>query len=62
MNQIKIFIVDDDPFWTKKLSTFLNNEPDFLVVGIAQSQKDAEEFLMSKQKFDVVLMDIRWKN
>lgn len=58
MNQIKILIVDDDLYWSKKLSDFLNNEPDFLVVGIAQSKKEAEEFIKSNQNFDVVLMDL----
>ncbi|HEX3048502.1 MAG TPA: response regulator transcription factor [Bacillota bacterium] len=58
MDQIKILIVDDDIFWAKKLSVFLNNEPDLLVIGIAQSQEEAEEFIKHNDNFDIVLMDL----
>jgi DNA-binding NarL/FixJ family response regulator len=57
--KIKIFIVDDDLTWSKKLASFLNNEPDFCVIGIVQSQKEAEEFIGANyNNIDVVLMDL----
>ncbi|WP_054024705.1 response regulator transcription factor [Bacillus sp. FJAT-28004] len=58
MSHIKVFIVEDDTDWIKALTTYLNKEPDLLVVGTATNSSDAIS-LAQTLTFDVVLMDIQ---
>lgn len=55
---IRVLIVEDDPDWIKAMTTFLNHEPDLLVVGAATSSEEALR-LAGTLSFDVVLMDIQ---
>ncbi|MBD0379660.1 response regulator transcription factor [Paenibacillus sedimenti] len=55
---IKVLIVEDDPFWQKRLSADLDMEADIHVVGVAGSRSEALE-LAETNDFDVVLMDIQ---
>ncbi|WP_169081536.1 response regulator transcription factor [Paenibacillus sp. PL91] len=58
MSHIKIFIVEDDADWIKALTSYLNREPDLLVVGTAVNSSEALRMAQSIL-FDVVLMDIQ---
>lgn len=58
MSHIKVFIVEDDADWIKALTSFINREPDMLVVGAATNSSEA--LSMSQNiAIDVVLMDIQ---
>ncbi|OBZ17350.1 MULTISPECIES: response regulator transcription factor [Bacillales] len=58
MSHIKVFIVEDDEDWLKALSSFLNREPDLLVVGTAVNSNEALSMARTIV-FDVILMDIQ---
>jgi NarL family two-component system response regulator LiaR len=53
-----VLIVEDDPDWIKAITSFLNREPDMLVVGAATTTDEALK-LAGTLTFDVVLMDIQ---
>ncbi|MEK3884548.1 response regulator transcription factor [Paenibacillus sp. PL2-23] len=55
---IKVLIVEDDPDWIKAMTSYLNREPDMLVVGAAVTSEEALR-LAEALSFDVVLMDIQ---
>lgn len=57
MDKIRIFIVDDDVDWLKKFGNFLNDEPDFYVIGTATNKDNAVELIKSIDA-DIVLMDL----
>jgi NarL family two-component system response regulator LiaR len=57
MDKIRIIIIDDDVDWLKRLSCFLNDEPDLHVIGTVTNKNDAEEFIKSTN-VDIVLMDL----
>ena len=58
LSHIKVFIVEDDADWIKALTSFINREPDMLVVGAATNSSEA--LSMSQNiAIDVVLMDIQ---
>jgi len=56
-NPIRVLLVEDDPDWIKAITSFLNHEPDMLVVGAATGAEEALR-LAGTLAFDVVLMDI----
>lgn len=62
MDNIRIWIVEDDPDWLRGLVAYLNKEPDLNVVWTSSSAEDVRQALLeSKQQSfpaDVVLMDI----
>ena len=58
MSHIKVFIVEDDADWIKALTSFLNREPDLLVVGAATNSSEALSMAQT-MAIDVVLMDIQ---
>lgn len=58
MSHIKVFIVEDDADWIKALTSFLNKEPDLLVVGAATNSGEALS-MAQNMAIDVVLMDIQ---
>jgi NarL family two-component system response regulator LiaR len=58
VNSIRVLIVEDDPDWIKAITSFLNREPDMLVVGAATTTDEALR-LAGTLSFDVVLMDIQ---
>jgi len=57
MSPIRLFFVEDDPFWQKRLSADLQSEQDFEVVGYASSREEAVEAAAGLEA-DVVLMDV----
>jgi len=58
LSHIKVFIVEDDADWIKAFTSFINREPDMLVVGAATNSSEA--LSMSQNiAIDVVLMDIQ---
>lgn len=56
--QISILIVDDHPVVRQGLRAMLSSEPDFAVMGMAASAREALNLLEHKEP-DVVLMDLR---
>ena len=56
--EIQILIVDDHPVVRQGLRAMLSSEPDFVVMGMAASAREAIGLLERKQP-DVVLMDLR---
>lgn len=57
MENIRILLVEDDPFWQKRLQEDLNMEPDMEVVKVAATRDQAKEAAKTTQ-FDIVLLDI----
>lgn len=58
LSHIKVFIVEDDADWIKALTSFINLEPDMLVVGAATNSSEALS-MAQNIAIDVVLMDIQ---
>jgi DNA-binding NarL/FixJ family response regulator len=58
MDQINILIVDDHPVVRQGLRAMLSSEPDFTVMGMAASAREAIG-LIERNEPDVVLMDLR---
>lgn len=55
---IRVLVVEDDPDWIKAITSYLNSEPDILVVGAATAADEALR-LAGTLAFDVALMDIQ---
>ncbi|OBZ16647.1 MULTISPECIES: response regulator transcription factor [Bacillales] len=62
MDNIRVWIVEDDPDWLRGLVAYLNKEPDIEVVWTSSKAEDVRQALLAgKQQptpADVVLMDI----
>ncbi|AIQ15046.1 response regulator transcription factor [Paenibacillus durus] len=56
-NKIRVILVEDEPFWQKNISKYINKENDIEVVRIIDNGPDAVEATKSLE-FDVILMDI----
>lgn len=56
--EIQILIVDDHPVVRQGLRAMLSSEPDFVVMGMAASAREAIT-LLERMQPDVVLMDLR---
>ncbi|AKG36727.1 response regulator transcription factor [Paenibacillus durus] len=56
-NKIRVILVEDEPFWQKNISKYINKENDIEVVRIIDNGPDAIEAAKSLE-FDVILMDI----
>jgi two-component system response regulator DevR len=57
MSNIKVFLVDDEPDWLAAMKTFLEKQPDIMIVGTAVSRNEAIRFAQ-RLDMDVILMDI----
>jgi two-component system response regulator DevR len=57
MEQIRVYIVEDDPVWRKGLIDFISKEADLSIVGEAATKDDALAWFQDGEA-DVVLMDI----
>ncbi|KKX55191.1 MULTISPECIES: response regulator [Brevibacillus] len=57
MEQIRVYIVEDDPVWRKGLIDFISKEADLSIVGEAAAKNDALAWFQDGEA-DVVLMDI----
>jgi two-component system, NarL family, response regulator DevR len=57
MKTIRLLLVEDDPFWQKRLQEDLSMEQDMEVVGLAATREHAKEAAATIQ-FDIVLLDI----
>ncbi|MEJ5311352.1 MAG: response regulator transcription factor [Anaerolineae bacterium] len=58
MQPIRVLVVDDSAHFRGHLNTFLNAEPDIVVIGEAGNGQDAVT-QAAQLKPDVVLMDVR---
>ena len=58
---IKIFLVDDSPFFIKKISEIINSQKDMNVIGTAYDGSEAIQKIQKTQP-DVILMDINMPN
>jgi two-component system response regulator DevR len=57
MKRTRVLIIEDDPFWQKKLLSDLQEEPTFEMLGIA-SAKDEAMKMIETHKPDVILVDL----
>ncbi|MFD0590270.1 response regulator transcription factor [Paenibacillus sp. GCM10027627] len=57
MDNIRIFIVEDDLDWSKALVSFLNKQDAFFVAGVSASKNDALQQLQTAGT-DIVLLDL----
>lgn len=57
MDNIRVAIVEDDLLFQKALASFINKQPDMVVVGAASNKDDAVN-LAKTLKTDLILMDI----
>ncbi|MCR8866850.1 response regulator transcription factor [Priestia megaterium] len=56
---IKVILVEDDPFWQKNISTYIEKEADDIeVIKIVDSKKKVLEAVENESQIDIVLMDI----
>jgi DNA-binding NarL/FixJ family response regulator len=55
---VTILIVEDDRVWVKRLTKVLNEEADFVVVGVCDNKANAVEMALSN-KPDVILMNLK---
>lgn len=58
-NEIRLLIVDDDPFIRESLRMILELDPDITVAGVCTNGEEAHRFVRDRGGVDVVLMDIR---
>ncbi|CAM4042832.1 response regulator transcription factor [Paenibacillus alkaliterrae] len=58
MRKIRIFLIDDDETWLSALKTFLENEVEFDIVGVASNKEDAMSFIENEPDIDTILLDI----
>lgn len=57
MEQIRVMLVEDDPFWRDHISADLSDESDIVVAGVAATKEEAVEIALQRD-LDVILMDI----
>jgi DNA-binding NarL/FixJ family response regulator len=57
MDNIRVAIVEDDLLFQKALASFINKQPDMVVVGAASNKNDAVN-LAKSMIIDLILMDI----
>jgi DNA-binding NarL/FixJ family response regulator len=56
---IKVVLVEDDPFWQKNISTYIEKEADDIeVISIVDSKETVLEVVENESQIDIVLMDI----
>ncbi|MEI2393548.1 response regulator, partial [Priestia megaterium] len=56
---IKVILVEDDPFWQKNISMYIEKEADDIeVIKIVDSKEKVLEILENESQIDIVLMDI----
>ncbi|MEH7004229.1 response regulator [Priestia megaterium] len=56
---IKVVLVEDDPFWQENISTYIEKEAnDIEVISIVDSKEKVLEVVEKERQIDVVLMDI----
>ncbi len=55
---VKVLIVDDSSFFSKKLKEMLELDHDIEVVGVARNGKESLEFLDSEAPVDVITLDV----
>jgi DNA-binding NarL/FixJ family response regulator len=58
---IKVLIVEDDRYWVKMLTEVLNDDADFVVVGVCSNKLTAVDMALWN-KPDVILMDLKQTN
>lgn len=56
-----ILVVQDNPEWLKRMTTFLNEEHDFLIVGAVTSHKQALQAAKAILP-DIVILDVQMKD
>jgi len=59
MNDIRLLIVDDDPFIRESLKMILELDPEITVEGVCTNGEEALQFVRKHGSVNVVLMDIR---
>ncbi|MDF2661732.1 MAG: LuxR family transcriptional regulator [Paenibacillus sp.] len=59
MNDIRLLIVDDDPFIRESLNMILEMDPEITVEGVCTNGAEALEFVREHTDVNIVLMDIR---
>lgn len=56
---IKVILVEDDPFWQKNISMYIEKEADDIeVINIVDSKEKVLEIVENESQIDIVLMDI----
>ncbi|MUL34336.1 response regulator transcription factor [Priestia megaterium] len=56
---IKVILVEDDPFWQKNISMYIEKEADDIeVIKIVDSKEKVLEVVENESQIDIVLMDI----
>ncbi|MCP1191436.1 response regulator transcription factor [Priestia flexa] len=56
---IKVILVEDDPFWQKNISMYIEKEADDIeVMKIVDSKEKVLEIVENESQIDIVLMDI----
>ncbi|MEB4857800.1 response regulator transcription factor [Priestia megaterium] len=56
---IKVILVEDDPFWQKNISMYIEKEADDIeVIKIVDSKEKVLEIVEDESQIDIVLMDI----
>lgn len=56
---IKVILVEDDPFWQKNISMYIEKEADDIeVIKIVDSKEKVLEIVENESQIDIVLMDI----
>ena len=57
MEQIRVLLVEDDPFWQRAIGKLLHEDEEILLLGTADNKDDAVR-LAQKSEVDVVLVDV----
>ncbi|MFE7083149.1 response regulator transcription factor [Priestia megaterium] len=56
---IKVILVEDDPFWQKNISMYIEKEADDIeVIKVVDSKEKVLEIVENESQIDIVLMDI----
>ena len=57
--EVKVLLVEDEPFWQENISKYLEEETDNIkVVKVVSCKEEALEVVKEESEIDVVLMDI----